>query len=112
MEKKGYNRNIIVLTRPKNYRKKNNSATKVFKFLLHRYPTFSDALLRRYKVYNHQMDEIDKREKAGTSLVIRPPKSLGISRTENNPDELERVYQMGRREAERMLPKIREFLAS
>ena len=42
--------------------------------------------------------------------MIRPPESLGISRTEHDPNELERVYRTGRREANRMLPKVKAFL--
>ena len=59
---------------------------------------------------SEQMDEIDRREAAGEILVIRPPESLGIRRTEHDPEELERVYQLGRRTARRMLPAIRSFL--
>ena len=42
----------------------------------------------------------------GTSLVIRPPQSLRIGHTEKNPDELERVYQIGIREAEKRFEEI------
>ena len=50
------------------------------------------------------------REEAGELLVIRPPQSLGIRRTESDPKELERVYRIGRAEAERRLEEIRTFL--
>ena len=56
------------------------------------------------------MKEIKERERSGSSLVIRPPEPLGISRTEKNPNELERVYQLGRNEAEAALPRIKAFL--
>ena len=39
-----------------------------------------------------------------------PPRGLGISRTEHDPKELERVYRTGRSEAERLLPELLEFL--
>ncbi len=69
------------------------------------------ALSVRHEMYNRQMEEIDKREKNGVSLVIRPGEPLGISRTENDPDELERVYQMGRKKAEELLDEVKEFLS-
>ena len=56
-------------------------------------------------------DYIDGREASGESLVIRPPQSLQIGHTEKNPDELERVYQIGVREAEKRLDDIQSFLA-
>ena len=42
--------------------------------------------------------------------MIRPPGPLGISRTEKDPDELERVYQIGRREGLRRLAEVRAWL--
>lgn len=111
MESIGYDRNLIVLTQPEDYRKTKPSAFGLMKLLLRKYPTIVEAMAVRHEMYNRQMEEIKEREKAGTSFVIRPSESLGISRTENDPDELERVYRAGRREAEKALPELRAFLA-
>lgn len=46
----------------------------------------------------------------GAAFVIRPPEPLGIGRTEKNADELERIYQIGRREAIRRFPYLKNFL--
>ena len=43
--------------------------------------------------------------------MIRPPASLGIRRTENDPNELERVYQLGRAAAAERLSEVERFLA-
>ena len=61
-------------------------------------------------MYNRQMDELDRMEDGKTALVIRPPESLRIGHTEKNPEELERVYRIGRLEAEKRLPEIREYI--
>lgn len=108
MEKKGYQRNVIILTQPDGYTKKKSPA--VFRDMLKRYPAIARAMERRHMVYNRQMEQIREREQAGKVLVIRPPEDLGIGRTEKNPDELERVYQAGRKEAERQLKSVMEFL--
>lgn len=110
MEQLGYNRNVIVLTQPKDYRKTKSRALPIIKLMLHKYPAVANAMAVRHKMYNQQMEEIKEREQKGISFVIRPPKALEISRTENNTDELERVYQMGRKEAQNALPKLKEFL--
>ena len=68
-------------------------------------------MARRHRRYNRQMEEIRERELDGRALVIRPPEALGISRTEKDPEELQRVYETGRAEAERRLDEIREFLS-
>lgn len=110
MEDLGYNRNVIILTQPDNYKKRRSRAMPVIKLVLNKYPAIISAMNVRHELYEKQLSEIRKREKSGESIVIRPRKSLGISRTEKNPKELERVYREGRKEAERRLSEIREFL--
>ncbi|MBR1567047.1 MAG: patatin family protein [Oscillospiraceae bacterium] len=110
MEKLGYDRNVYILTQPKGFRKEKSPALPLIRIALRRTPKIVEAMERRHEVYNRQMAEIDEKEARGEILVIRPPESLGISRTEHDPNELEQVYQTGRREAYRMLPKIRSFL--
>ena len=111
MEAQGYSRNVLILTQPKGYRKKPTAGMKVIRILLRKYPSVSEAMAVRHQMYNRQMEDIDRREAAGTYLFISPPHPLKIGHTEKNPDELKRVYQIGIREAERRLDDIRTFLA-
>ena len=111
MESLGYNRNVIILTQPKGYRKKKSRALPLVRRKLRKYPKLVEAMAERHLMYNGQMDEIDERERAGAALVIRPPEPLNIGRTEKDPDELERVYQIGRAEALRRLDELKAFLA-
>ena len=112
MESLGYNRNVIVLTQPAGYVKRKSAALPLMRLLLRRYPAVVQALAVRHEMYNQQMAEIKRCEEAGTSFVIRPAQTLGIRRTENNPDELERVYQLGRAEAEKNLAALQGFLGA
>ena len=64
----------------------------------------------RYLLYNKQLEEILEREENGTSIVIRPPENLNISFIEREPDEMERVYMIGRKEGERRLKEVIDFL--
>ena len=109
MEDIGYDRNIIVLTQPKGYRKKKGNNL-LFKLLIHKYPNIVKVLKNRYEIYNNQMEKIEEKEKNNEVLVIRPSEKLNIGKTEKDPKELERVYQMGRKEALLMLDNIKEFL--
>ena len=111
MEARGYDRNLIVLTQPKGYRKQRTSP--LVPALLRRWPRLAAAMARRHEMYNRQMDGIDLREAGGgpaPTLVVRPPEPLGIGRTERDPARLERVYQMGRREALKRIGEIEAFL--
>ena len=109
MEELGYHRNVIVLTQPKGYVKKKASAL-LFKIFLRKYPAVVKAMRDRHLMYNRQLQEIQAKEDAKEAIVIRPPESLRIGRACKKPEELERVYQIGRAEATRRLPEIRKFL--
>ena len=110
LEEAGCNRNVYILTQPKGYRKKKPAALPLIRLALRGMPKTAEAMARRHEVYNRQMDEIDEKERRGEILVLRPPDGLGISRTEHDPAELERVYRIGRAEAEKALPALRRFL--
>ena len=103
----GYSKQVIVLTRPRGYRKKKSPLLSLFR------PWFREeglkrAMESRHIMYNRQMDEIDALE--GRALVIRPPKDLGIRRVERDPNALERAYLTGRAQGEARLSEIRRFL--
>ena len=52
----------------------------------------------------------EQQEKAGKTFVICPEAPLGISRTEKDPDELQRVYDLGRAEMQKKLEELKAFL--
>ena len=108
MESKGYDRNVLILTQPEGYRKKPTSPLMLA--MLRKYPAIAQAMARRHTVYNRQLDQIKEREITGQSFVIRPPEDLKIGHTEKDPEELERVYQIGRHTAEEQLSRVQEFL--
>ena len=110
MEKLGYERNVVILTQPRDYRKQPMKGKPLMKLLLSRQPMIYDALRVRHEMYNRQMDELDRREREGISLVLRPPQDLGIGHRETHPGELERVYRIGEAEARKRIGEIRAFL--
>ena len=110
MIKNGYEKNVIVLTQPRDFIKKKTSIVPILKLKYRKYPKLVDAMANRHNLYNNQLEEIRQLEKEGKVYVIAPYESLNIKRTENNPDELERVYQIGRIVASEKLSEIKEFL--
>lgn len=110
MEKQGYDRNVIILTQEAGYRKKKTKALPLIQLKYHKYPGLVHAMVHRHEMYNKQLKGVFKREKEGTAFVIRPPREPGISRIENDPKELQRVYDMGREEALRRLDDLKAFL--
>ena len=107
----GYNRNVVVLTQPDGYIKKYRSSQKATAAVLRRkYPAIAKALAGRADVYNDTIKYIKEREAANSLFVIRPPEKLEIDRIERNPDKLKRVYMVGRKEAKKVLPSLKEYL--
>ena len=111
LESKGFNRNIVILTQPRDYVKGPNKLIWLMKILLRKYPNLIKVMQNRHLMYNEETRYVIEQEKAGNTLVICPEKALGISRTEHDTSELQRVYDMGRRLATERLDEIRTFLA-
>ena len=106
----GYNRNVVVLTQPASYRKKPNRLLWLMRLFLRHYPMIIKAMRDRHIEYNRTTAAVHQRAAQGDMLVICPDKPLGISRTERNQDELQRVYDEGRRVATERINEIRKFL--
>ena len=110
MESKGYDRNVAVLTQPADFVKNKTKAGLIYNISLRKYPDIAKMMSTRHGMYNSQTQTIKDKEAAGEIFVIRPPESLGIKRTEKDPAELERVYRMGRKEAEKCLEDLKKYL--
>ena len=110
MEQLGYDRMVVILTQPKDYKKKKSAALPLMQLFLGKYPKTVHAMKRRHLIYNAQTEEIKRLEKEGKILVIRPEKPLGIKRTEGDPVKLEKVYQLGRTAGTKQLKRIKKFL--
>lgn len=110
MEYKGYDRLIVILTRPKGYVKKQTSMMPLMNVTLRKYPEFLRTMSRRYIKYNKTLEYIEEQEKLGRLFVIRPDEELGIGKVCREPEELERVYNIGRAKAEEELENIKKYL--
>jgi len=111
MENIGYDRNVVILTRPKEYVKKQSSSIKLIKILLRNYPNLVRALEKRADMYNQTIEYICDKEEKGQIFVIRPNDNLPIERLESDPEKLNLVYNIGRKDMESEIIKLKEFLS-
>ncbi|MBQ7896948.1 MAG: patatin family protein [Clostridia bacterium] len=109
-ENSGYDRNVVVLTQPKDYRKGKNRAMPFMKMKYKKYPEFIETAKRRHKVYNETLDYLKEKENAGDVIVIRPDCDLPVGKVEKNPTNLQKAYEMGRGAAEKRIEEIKEYL--
>lgn len=111
-EEKGYEKNLVILTQPADYRKGATSHMGYIKLRLRKYPELIKALETRPERYNKNIEYVRSAEKEGRAFVIAPPEALNISSVCHDPDELERVYQIGRKEAEKSLDTLKKWMSN
>ena len=90
----GYKHLVVILTRNKGYRKKDNKM-RIAKILYRRYPHLQKALSQRNIVYNKTMDLIERLEDEGQITVIRPLNPIVVGRMETDISKLSTLYQEG-----------------
>jgi len=90
----GYNRNVVVLTRNKGYRK-DSKDLRVPPVVYRKYPKLRAALSHRCGIYNRQLDFVERLEEEGRVLVIRPQRPVVVDRMERDVRKLTDLYEEG-----------------
>lgn len=101
---------VIVLTRDKSYHKEPMKYIHLLKKAFKEYPNLQKALENRYIVYNKTLDEIEQLEREGKVFVIRPSKPIACAMIEKDPDHLQEIYDIGRRDALHYLEDLKKYL--
>lgn len=106
----GYRRNIVVLTRPEGYRKGPDKMLRLEAGRYREYPEFVKRCHMRHMYYNKTLDKLEKLEKEGDTLIIRPSETIEISRLEKKPEMIEAMYELGVYDAKAKLQQVKKFL--
>lgn len=109
MKELGFDKLIVVLTRPKGYKKK-KKLFKFGKFYYKDYPLFVKKINERYKNYNNEINYIEKEYKNNNIVVIRPSRLIKIKRIEKNIDKINEMYNLGVNDTLSMLDEIKVYL--
>ncbi len=92
---RGDKKQVVILTREMGYRKKLRSGSAgLIKQVYRNDPYLIRACLNRPRIYNRQLDILERLEEEGRVYVIRPSEKT-VGRTEMDSDRLERFYQHG-----------------
>ena len=105
----GYDRNVVVLTRPHGYAKEHNRLMPLMRIALRKYPKMIEAMDKRHIMYNKELDYVYEAERKGRCIVIRPDGKLSIGHVSHDPEEMQRVYDLGREMGDRHLNDIKAF---
>lgn len=101
----GYEKNVVVLTRNKGYRKKSKDL-RIPHFIYKKYPRLRVVLSRRCSCYNEQLELVERLEEEGKIIVIRPENPVVVDRIEKNIKKLEDLYQEGYECARKVLGSL------
>ena len=109
MQKLGYDKIIVILTRTLDYRK-SKPMTWIAKWFYRHYPHFADAVNQRYAMYNRQVENVIKLAEKGDIFVIRPSVDLKIKRIEKDPNKLQAMYELGIKDMQLQWKNLLDYL--
>lgn len=110
-QKMGYTKNVVILTRDADYLKKPQNVLPA-RWMYRKYPKFIKALKERHQVYNQIREEICQMEQEGRIFVIRPSEELKIGRMSHDAEELQKIYDIGKRDAAMSMKSLRKWMGS
>ena len=108
-QEKGYKRNVVVLTQPRDYVK--SPVPSSVRMLLLRYPKVADTMLRRHLIYKEEQELAAEAERKGEAFVICPESPLPIGRVEHDPNVIRQTYELGRSAAESRMDELKRFVS-
>lgn len=111
-EKMGFDRNIVVLTRPEGFVKKPDRSMPVMKKLYSQYPEYLKTCENRYIDYNNELEYVRRAESEGRAFVIRPSRMIKISRSESDIEKIKRMYKLGRFDAQNNMDELISFISN
>lgn len=106
----GNSRLVVILTRPRGYRKKPSVLEKLIICRYRRYPNLVKTMRERVDRYNRATDTVDRLEAEGRAFVIRPEFPISVSRMENNTGKLDLAYWQAMEEGRGMIPALKKWL--
>lgn len=110
MAEQGCDKIVVVLTRDAGYRKKPiSSAAELYRY---RFPAIAARLKNRHLQYNRCVEQLNELHKDGRAFIIRPSEPITIGTIEKDPDKLQRVYDLGVRNANENMERLKTYLAS
>ena len=101
----GHDFNIVISTRNMGYRSKGHDM-KLPSLIYDEYPRLRVALSHRIEAYNEQLEMMERMERWGEIVVIRPDRPLEVGRVTRDTDKLERLYEEGFRLGEEFLLNV------
>jgi predicted patatin/cPLA2 family phospholipase len=108
-EQAGYRKFLVILSRPRSYRKPPLRGRRLLLRYFAGQPTILEALLHRHERYNETRERLLELERQGAAYLFFPDGPL-VSNRERRIERLAASYAAGEAQIRRELPAIQEFL--
>lgn len=106
----GIDKNVVILTRPKGYKKKKSKFEAFTKWVYRKFPNFAKAVENRADMYNKQLEFAEaEAKKSSNVLIIRPSIDLGVKRMEKDLNKVKMMYELGRKDALDALENLKKL---
>lgn len=109
-QRRGFERNLVIMTQPRGYVKKPSRLLPVIRLSLRKYPRVVETMQMRHLMYNDQLAYVEQEVRRGNTMAIYPDAALPIGHISHDPEEMQRVYDIGRETGLRKLDDIKSFL--
>jgi predicted patatin/cPLA2 family phospholipase len=104
-----YRKFLVVLTQERDYVKHQVGNPWLFKAWFRKYPAVAEATITRHQRYNRTREELFDLAASGQAYLFIPER-MAISNGTTDVAELQEAYEAGYAQAQRELPRIRDFL--
>ena len=91
--------------------KQNGGLNRLHLPMYRKYPRFVRAMRNRHRAYNRSIRRLEELEAAGKIFVVRPGRPLQISRMRATPEELQKIYDIGRADGQAQAEAVQAWLA-
>ena len=108
--RRGNAKNVLVLTRDKEYHKTQEKTMPIVKMVYHKYPQFINTMEQRPELYNETLEYILREEEAGRLFVIRPKEPVTVGRLEKNRDALKKLCKQGYDDAKEAYEALLQYM--
>jgi len=108
-EADGFEKFLVVLTRPRGYVKRPARVPGVYQQVFRRYPAVAERVLQRWRGYNETRARLFELEREGRAMLFVPDR-MPVANGERRVARLSAAHDLGLTQAQRELPRWREFL--
>lgn len=102
----GYQKLVVVLTRNAGYRKTSTVPRPLLRLWYPHYPKLWDIMSTRAALYNEQLATVERLEREGRAIIIRPQEPLTLERLDFDKTKLLALHDHGKAYALELCDKI------